>query len=69
MIQIPEQRWALPTDSKWDTYYSDFEMWLNDEYDMETQTVCGYQMTWEDACESEDLLDIFIEMWEYRDGE
>lgn len=61
--QIPSQRWALPEDSKWDIYYNDFEMWLNEKYDMETQAVAGHTLTWDEACESEDLLDIFIEWW------
>lgn len=64
--QVPEARWAGPEDSKWDIYYNDYEMWLNDNYDMETQKVAGYHMTWEDACESEELLDEFIEWFTDR---
>jgi hypothetical protein len=63
---IPEARWAGPEDSKWDIYYADFEVWLNDNYDMENSSIFGVQMSWEDACESDDLLDDFIEMWTDR---
>lgn len=58
----PSQRWALPEDTKWDIWYDRFEGWLNDNYDMKSQSIAGYTTTWEDACESEDLLDLFIEM-------
>ena len=64
MIDIPEARWPGPEDSKWDKYYANFEGWVNENYDMEDQSIFGERMTWEDACESEDLLDRFIEWWE-----
>ena len=64
--RIPEARWAGPEDSKWDIYYNNFEVWLNDNYDMKSQSIFGHQMTWEQACEDEDLLDSFIDMWEDR---
>ncbi len=63
---IPEARWAGPEDSKWDIYYGKFEGWLNENYDMESQSIFGQHMTWEQACEDEDLLDDFIEMWTDR---
>jgi hypothetical protein len=61
MIEIPEARWGGPVDSKWDQYYSGFERWVNDHYDMPSQSIFGMQMTWEQATESEDLLDDYIE--------
>jgi hypothetical protein len=57
---IPAARWAGPENSKWDIYYGKFESWLNDNCDKMTGLVFG--MSWEDACESEELLDTFIEM-------
>ena len=64
-MTIPAQRWALPQDDKWDTYYDKFEMWLYGEYCDKTQSIRGWHLTWEEACESEFLLDAFIE--EYTD--
>jgi hypothetical protein len=60
MIQIPEQRWALPTDSLWDIHYNEFELWLNDNYNMEDRAIFGYHVSWDDACESEDVFDMFM---------
>lgn len=62
--EVPSQRWALPSDSKWDRYYDQFEGWVNDHYDMETQSIFGRSMTWEQACEDENLFDYFVEDWE-----
>lgn len=67
--QVPSQRWALPTDSLWDIHYDGFEAWVNDHYEMETQTIFTYTMTWEDACESEELFDLYLEDLNYRDGD
>jgi hypothetical protein len=64
--QIPAARWAGPEDSKWDIYYNDYELWLNENYDMKAQKIAGHFISWEDACESEDLLDEFIEWWTDR---
>lgn len=61
---IPEQRWALPTDSKWDKYENEYEVWLNDNYDMKCQSIAGRYMTWEEACEDEYLFDEFVQMRE-----
>lgn len=58
---IPEQRWALPKDDKWDIHYNMFEVWLDENYDKATDTVFG--MSLEDACESEELLDEYIDMY------
>lgn len=63
---IPEARWAGPEDDKWDIYYGKFEGWLNENYDATTGTIFGEKMSWEQACEDEDLLDDFIEMWTDR---
>ena len=63
---IPEARWAGPEDSDWDKYYNKFEQWLNENYDVETGAVFGH--TWEDACESEDLLNEFIDWYTDRRG-
>lgn len=60
----PEQ-----SDSKWDIYYNDFELWLNEHYDMEAQSIAGTHMTWEDACESDALLDQYIQEREEAIGE
>lgn len=64
---IPSQRWALPEDDKWDIYYDMFEGWLDENYDLATGLVFG--MSWEDACESEDLLDEYIDMFTEREGD
>jgi hypothetical protein len=48
-----------PAETDWDIYYNEFELWLNSHYDDTTGTVFGY--TWDDACESDDLLNEFIE--------
>lgn len=61
---VPSQRWALPTDSKWDKYENEYEAWLNDNYDMPSQSIAGRQMTWEEACEDEYLFDEFVQMRE-----
>ena len=44
-------------ESVWDRYYNQFEQWLNDNY--ENGHVFG--LPWDEACESEDLLGVFIE--------
>lgn len=62
--QVPSQRWALPTDSKWDKYEHAYEIWLNENYDMEGQYIAGRHMTWEEACEDEYLFDEFVEAQE-----
>jgi hypothetical protein len=64
--QVPSARWAGPEDSKWDIYYNDYEVWLNDNYDMSTQMIAGRRMGWEQACEDEDLFDEFVEWWTDR---
>ena len=61
MTKIPEARWAGPEDSLWDIHYADFERWVDDHYDMATQTILGIPMTWEEAAESDDLLDHYLE--------
>lgn len=57
----------LPADSDWDKYYDKFETWLHENYDDDEGGVMGIKISWEDACESEQLLDMYIEMmkeWE-----
>jgi hypothetical protein len=65
-MQIPAARWAGPEDTDWDRYYADFEYWVNENYNMETQTIEGRQMTWEQACQDEDLFEAFVEWWTDR---
>jgi hypothetical protein len=57
----------IPNDTLWDRYYNDFELWLNDHYDMESTSIFGHIMSWQAACESEPLLERFVEWW--TDGE
>jgi hypothetical protein len=66
MIGIPESRWAGPEDTDWDRYYGDYEVWLNDNYDMKAQMIAGRHITWEDACEDQDLFSEFVEWWTDR---
>ena len=62
--QIPSQRWALPSDSDWDRYYNDYERYINDHYDVETQSIFGQQMTYDEAIGNEDLFESFVQDWE-----
>ncbi len=50
--------------TNWDKYYSRFEMWLHNNYSPEEGLVFG--MEWDDACQSEDLLNEFIDWYEDR---
>ena len=61
---VPSQRWALPEDSKWDTHYNDFEWWVNENYNVETQSIFGQQMTYDEAISNENLFDSFVQDWE-----
>jgi len=61
MSDIPEQRWALPTDNLRDKYEYEYEAWLNNNYDMTGQIIVGRRMTWEQACEDESLFDDFLD--------
>lgn len=62
--QVPSQRWALPSDSKWDTYYNDYERWVNDHYDEETQSIFGRPMSYDEAIGDEDLFDAYVDDYE-----
>lgn len=64
MSDIPEQRWALPTDSRWDIHFGSFEQWVNEDYDDETQTIAGFRLTYDEAIESDELMDFYVEMME-----
>jgi hypothetical protein len=46
-------------ESNWDKYYPQFELWLDSNYDKETGRVFG--MSWDTACESDELLSEFID--------
>jgi len=59
MISIPEARWAGPSDTKWDIHFNEYEFWINANYNEETGLVFGH--TLDDAYQSEELLDEFIE--------
>jgi hypothetical protein len=48
-----------PPETEWDTHYNGFEMWLDDNYDVETGRVFG--RLWDEAVESDDLLREYIE--------
>ncbi len=61
---IPEARWSGPEDNKWDIHFNNFELWINDNYDGKTGLVFGH--TLDDAYQSEELLDEFIEWWTDR---
>jgi hypothetical protein len=62
--RVPSARWAGPEDSKWDIYFNNFEVWINDNYDGKTGLVFGH--TLDDAYQSEELLDEFIEWFTDR---
>ena len=64
--QVPSARWAGPEDSDWDRYYADYEAWINEHYVMEDQKIFGIHMTWEQACEDEELFGQFVEWWTDR---
>ena len=46
-------------DDDWDRYQNEYDGWLNDNYDEQTDTVCG--VAYEDAWEDEALFDHFME--------
>lgn len=62
--QVPSQRWALPTDSKWDIHRNDYERWVDENYENDTQSIFGWTMTYDQAMENEELFDSYIEMIE-----
>ena len=62
--QVPSQRWALPSDSDWDRYGDEFERWVNDNYNEDTQTIFGQTMTYDEAIASEGLFESFVQDWE-----
>jgi hypothetical protein len=62
--QVPSQRWALPSDSDWDRYGDEFERWVNDNYNEDTQTIFGQAMTYDEAMASEGLFESFVQDWE-----
>ena len=64
--EVPSQRWALPEDTNWDKYYSDYELWVNENYDMEDQMIAGMHMTFEDALENDKMFGEFLEWWTDR---
>jgi hypothetical protein len=68
-MQIPEQRWALPTDSDRDKYEYEFEAWVNENYDMKDMMINGRHMTWEQCWEDEWLFDEFLEGYLEREGD
>lgn len=59
--EVPSQRWALPEDSDRDKYESEFELWVNDNYDDKTLSINGRHMTWEQCFEDEWLFDEFMD--------
>jgi hypothetical protein len=61
MTSIPAARWAGPQDTLRDIHYAGFEHWLNDNYDMASSTIFGLHIQWDDACESDDLFDDYID--------
>lgn len=60
--EVPSQRWALPSDSDHDIYGDSFERWVNDEYDEESGSILGRTMTYDEAMESDELFEIYVEM-------
>jgi len=58
--EVPSQRWALPQDTDYDRYYNEFELWVNEHYDMQGQCIMGRHMTWEECFEDEWLFDDFM---------
>lgn len=60
----PEARWPGPSDTKWDLYYNDYEQWVNDHYDVDTQSIFGRPMTYDQAIEDEALFDAYVDDYE-----
>lgn len=68
--QVPSQRWALPSDSRWDIHYPSFERWVNDEYDMKSNDIVGFRFeSFDDALQSDELMDFYVDMLEQARGE
>lgn len=48
--------------SDWDRYYNGFEQWVNDNYDMATETIRGIPVPWDEAFSDESLLEVYIDI-------
>jgi len=59
--EVPSQRWALPEDSDRDKYEHEFEAWVNDNYDDQSQMIAGRHMTWEQCFEDDWLFGDFVD--------
>lgn len=57
--QVPSQRWALPEDTDRDRYENEFDGWLNDNYDLATNTIYG--VPGDEAWDSSELWDTFMD--------
>ena len=58
---LPEQRWALPSDSLYDKHYNEFENWVNDIYKFDMQyTDYGLTCSFDEALQDDWLFDVFI---------
>jgi hypothetical protein len=47
-------------ETEFDKYYGEFEVWVNDNYDMQDNSIFGYHIPWDEACESDDVFDMFM---------
>ena len=61
---VPEQRWALPSDTDRDRYEHAYDRWINDHYDDEFGTVLG--VPHEEAWENDDLFERFMDEVRYE---
>lgn len=59
---IPSQRWALPSDTTWDKYEDFYDQWLDEHYDFEKNEIFGMKMSQEEAFESEEVRDIYLDI-------
>ena len=59
---IPSQRWALPTDSLWDIYGDFYDSWLDENYVFVAKKILWFEMEYEEAVESEDLRDAYLDI-------
>jgi len=66
---IPSQRWAGPSDSRWDIHFPSFELWVNEDHDPQTNTIAGFNLTYDEAIESDELMDFYVDMIEQARGE
>jgi len=59
--QLPEARWAGPTDSLYDRHYAGFELWVNDLYERDEYRDLGFYGDFDEALQSDFLFDVYMD--------